>query len=85
MTEAERYLAKARESLASARANVKARRYNSAANRGYYAAFQAAVAALIHAGIRPDDDDWGHRFVMSQFSGKLIGGESCCQERSGEP
>jgi uncharacterized protein (UPF0332 family) len=72
VTEAERYLAKARESLASARANVKARRYNSAANCGYYAAFQAAVAALIHAGIRPVNDDWGHRFVMSEFSGRLV-------------
>ena len=72
MTEAERYLAKARESLASARADVRARRYNSAANRGYYAAFQAAVTALILAGIRPENDDWSHRFVMSQFSGKLI-------------
>ena len=72
MTEAERYLAKAKESLASARADNRARRYNSAANRAYYAAFQAAVAALINAGIRPADDDWGHRFVMSQFSGKLI-------------
>ena len=72
MTEAERYLAKARESLASARADARARRYNSAANRAYYAAFQAAVAALIVAGIQPANDDWGHRFVMSQFSGKLI-------------
>jgi uncharacterized protein (UPF0332 family) len=72
VTEAERYLAKAKESLASARADVRARRYNSAANRGYYAAFQAAVAALIQAGIRPENDDWSHRFVMSQFSGKLI-------------
>ncbi len=72
MTEAERYLAKANESLASARADYMARRHNSAANRAYYAAFQAAVAALIDAGIRPANDDWGHRFVMSQFSGKLI-------------
>lgn len=72
MTEAQRYLAKAKESLASARADNRARRYNSAANRAYYAAFQAAVAALIDAGIRPANDDWGHRFVMSQFSGKLI-------------
>lgn len=72
MTEAERYLAKASESLASARADVRARRYNSAANRAYYAAFQAAVAALIRAGLRPTNDDWSHRFVMSQFSGKLI-------------
>ena len=72
MTEAERYLAKAKESLASARADNGARRYNSAVNRAYYAAFQTAVAALIDAGIRPANDDWGHRFVMSEFSGKLI-------------
>jgi uncharacterized protein (UPF0332 family) len=72
VTEAERHLAKARESLASARADVRARRYNSAANRAYYAAFQAAVAALIQAEIRPENDDWSHRFVMSQFSGRLI-------------
>ena len=72
MTEAERYLAKASESLASARADARARRYNSAANRAYYAAFQAAVAALIRAGVRPANDDWDHRFVMSQFSGRLI-------------
>lgn len=72
MTEAERYLAKASESLASARADTRARRYNSAANRAYYAAFQAAVSALIQARIRPANEDWSHRFVMSQFSGKLI-------------
>lgn len=77
-TEAERYLAKARESLASARADVRAKRYNSAANRAYYAAFQAAVAALIREGIRPArkkndrQGNWEHRFVMSQFSGKLV-------------
>ncbi len=72
MTEAERHLAKAKESLASARADNRARRHNSAANRAYYAAFQAAVAALIDADIRPANDDWGHRFVMSEFSAKLI-------------
>ena len=72
MTEAERYLAKASESLASARADTRARRYNSAANRAYYAAFQAAVSALIQARIRPANEDWSHRFVMSQFSGRLI-------------
>ncbi|MEX0682998.1 MAG: HEPN domain-containing protein [Dehalococcoidia bacterium] len=72
MTEAERYLAKARESLASAEADVVAGRYNSVANRAYYAAFQAAVAALIHCGIRPESGNWQHRFVLSQFSGKLV-------------
>jgi uncharacterized protein (UPF0332 family) len=70
-TEPERYLRKSRESLASARADVRAERHNSAANRAYYAAFQAAVAALIDAEIRPQED-WEHRFVASQFSGKLV-------------
>lgn len=70
-TEPERYLRKARESLASAQADVRAKRYNSAANRAYYAAFQAAVAALIDNDVRPGEN-WEHEFVASQFSGKLI-------------
>ena len=70
-TEPERYLHKARESLASAQAGVRDKRRNSAANRAYYAAFQAAVAALIAFDIRPKEN-WEHNFVASQFSGKLI-------------
>ena len=72
MTDPERYLRKARESLASAEADVAAGRYNSAANRAYYAAFQAAIAALIHNDIRPAEKGWQHKFVITQFSGKLI-------------
>jgi uncharacterized protein (UPF0332 family) len=72
VTEAERYLRKARESLASASADVRAKRYNSAANRAYYAAFQAAVAALIHWRVRSVDTKWEHRFVSEEFSSKLI-------------
>ncbi len=72
MTDAERFLRKARESLASAKADVRARRYNSAANRAYYAAFQAAVAALIFYRVRNADTEWQHRFVANEFSGKLI-------------
>jgi uncharacterized protein (UPF0332 family) len=70
-TESERYLRKAQESLASAEADLEATRYNSAANRAYYAAFQAAVAALISQSIRPATN-WEHNFVTSQFSGRLI-------------
>jgi uncharacterized protein (UPF0332 family) len=72
VTEAERYLRKARESLASAKADARASRYNSAANRAYYAAFQAAVAALIFYRVRSADTEWQHRFVAEEFSGKLI-------------
>ncbi len=70
-TESERYLGKARESLASAEADVAAGRNNSAANRAYYAAFQAAVAALIRNGVTTSGA-WEHRFVQSEFSGKLV-------------
>ncbi|HUF52520.1 MAG TPA: HEPN domain-containing protein [Dehalococcoidia bacterium] len=72
MTDSERYLAKARESLASCRADVAAGRCNSAASRAYYAAFQAGVAALLHESIVPEAGNWQHRFVLSQFSGKLV-------------
>lgn len=68
----ERYLAKAQECLASAGADFAAGRYNSVANRAYYASFQAAVAILLASGLRPRDGSWQHRFVQSQFSGKLV-------------
>jgi uncharacterized protein (UPF0332 family) len=66
------YLAKARESLASAEVDLQAGRFNSAANRAYYATFQAAVAALIQQGVGPRGASWDHKFVISEFSGKLV-------------
>jgi uncharacterized protein (UPF0332 family) len=72
VTEAERYLAKAREALASCAADLAAGRYNSAANRAYYAAFQATIAALASIGIEARGGDWSHRFVMQHFSVTLI-------------
>ena len=70
--EAEAYLAKAHESLASAEADLAAGRFNSATNRAYYAAFQGAVAALIEQGVRPRGASWDHKYVISQFSAKLV-------------
>src|SRR5712691_1768890 len=72
--EARAYLSKAVESLISAQADSVAARYNSCANRAYYACFQAAVAALLAAGIRPASPrgEWSHEFVQSQFNGLLI-------------
>lgn len=70
--EAQRYLAKARESLASAEVDYAAKRYNSCANRSYYAAFQAAVALLIELGWVARGGTWDHRFVIAEFSGKLV-------------
>jgi len=72
--EARAYLSKAIESLTAAQADYAAARYNSCANRVYYACFQAAVAALLAAGIRPTSPrgEWSHEFVQSQFNGLLI-------------
>jgi uncharacterized protein (UPF0332 family) len=72
--EARTYLIKAVESLTSAQIDYVAVRYNSCANRAYYACFQAAVAALLAAGIRPASPrgEWSHEFVQSQFNGLLI-------------
>jgi uncharacterized protein (UPF0332 family) len=66
------YLEKAEESLVGAESEFTNRRYNNAASRGYYACFQAAIHALIQAGIQPARDQWGHDFVQAQFSGQLI-------------
>ncbi len=68
------YLEKAIESLAGAESECANRRYNNCANRCYYAMFQAAIAALIAAGIRPtgDRDRWEHEFVQARFAGVLV-------------
>ncbi len=70
----EEYLEKAEESFAGAESEYINSRYNNCANRCYYAAFQAAIYALAHAGITPPghEAEWGHEFVRSQFIGQLI-------------
>ena len=65
------YLAKATESLLTAESEFVNGRYNSCANRCYYACFQAAIAALLHEGIRPRGQ-WSHAFVQAQLVGVLI-------------
>ena len=70
---AEAYLAKAVESLAGAESEYANRRYNNCANRAYYACFQAAVAALVRAGIGPSGSGrYDHDAVQAQFVGELI-------------
>lgn len=68
------YLAKAQESLAGAESEFANGRYNNCANRSYYACFQAAIAALVQAGIQPRSPggQWGHDFVQAEFIGQLI-------------
>ncbi len=67
------YLAKAEESLAGAASELASSRFNNTANRAYYACFQAAVAALVEAGVRPGASrQWGHEYVQAEFIGRLI-------------
>jgi uncharacterized protein (UPF0332 family) len=66
------YLDKAVESLEGSESEFVNHRFNNVANRSYYACFQAAIAALIQAGIQPSGSQWGHDSVQSQFVGQLI-------------
>jgi uncharacterized protein (UPF0332 family) len=68
------FLEKAEESLDGADSEWANRRYNNAANRCYYACFQAAIYALVRAGIHPSGQqgEWGHAFVQARFVGDLV-------------
>jgi uncharacterized protein (UPF0332 family) len=68
------FLEKALESLAGAESEFTIGRYSNTANRCYYAALQAAIVALVRAGIQPPgtSNQWSHVFVPSQFEGQLI-------------
>lgn len=68
------FLAKALESLETAESEYVNRRYNSCANRCYCACFQAAIAALVRAGIGPRHSGgrWGHDYVQAAFAGHLV-------------
>ena len=63
---------KALENVDSAASELTNRRYNASANRSYYAAFHAAIVALLRKGIRPQGSQWGHSFVQAQFAGQLV-------------
>ncbi|MDO8617031.1 MAG: HEPN domain-containing protein [Dehalococcoidia bacterium] len=71
MEEADAFAEKAAESLASAGDDFAQGRHNSCSRNSYYAAFQAAVAALLLEGIRPARR-WDHEFVHSEFQGRLV-------------
>jgi uncharacterized protein (UPF0332 family) len=74
MDDASIFLAKAEASLAGAESELLQGRFDNCANRSYYACFQAAIAALITAGIRPPSRDgrWGHDFVQARLAGDLV-------------
>ena len=69
------YLEKAEESVAGAQSELANGRYNNCTNRAYFACFQAAVHALMEAGIQPPKGakHWGHDYVQARFNGDLIG------------
>jgi uncharacterized protein (UPF0332 family) len=64
------YLSKAKEALAGAESELAAGRYNNAAGRAYYAAFQAAISALIRESLIRTA--WTHEEVQALFAGQLI-------------
>ena len=63
---------KALENIDSAGSELSNRRYNACANRAYYAAFHAAIVALLREGIEPPGAQWGHAFVQARFAGQLV-------------
>lgn len=62
------FLQKARECIEAARILMEQGCPNSAANRTYYAAFQAARAAIATAGASTPGDKWSHESVQARFS-----------------
>lgn len=64
------FLAKAQENLEDAEQALATGRYNASANRSYYAAFQAAIAALAQESITHEKNP--HSWVQAQFSERLI-------------
>jgi uncharacterized protein (UPF0332 family) len=68
------FLDKAGESLEDARLAHAGGRYKNSANRSYYACIQAAIHALLAAGITAPGRGtrWDHGFVQGQFNGMLI-------------
>lgn len=64
------FLAKAKENVQAAEMLFESQLYNASANRAYYAAFQAALAALVAKGIATDRR--GHTTIQAQFATELI-------------
>ena len=64
------FLNKAKVNLQVAQICFDSGFYDACANRAYYAAFQAAIAALADRGRKSDKND--HKWVQATFSGELI-------------
>ena len=64
------FLNKAKTNLQVAQICFDSGFYDACANRAYYAAFQAAIAALADRGRKSDKND--HKWVQATFSSELI-------------
>ena len=64
------FLKKSHDNLILAKYCLENGYYDSSANRAYYAAFQAAIAALVAQGIT--NAKYEHKWVQASFSRALI-------------
>lgn len=64
------FLTKSQENLKAAELLLANQLYNASANRAYYAAFQAAIAALADIGFEPERKN--HDTTQSYFAAELI-------------
>lgn len=64
------FLKKAQDNLTLARYCLENGYYDASANRAYYAAFQAAIAALSAQGIT--NEKYEHKWVQATFNRALI-------------
>ena len=61
---------KAKENLKAAEILFNRNLFSASASRTYFAAFQAAIAALAHTGIY--NENYSHKWVQSAFNRELI-------------
>ena len=64
------FLIKAKENISAAEILFENQLYNASANRAYYAAFQAAIAALADLGI--ETGRISHESIQANFAVELI-------------
>ncbi|MEK7728530.1 MAG: HEPN domain-containing protein [candidate division KSB1 bacterium] len=64
------FLSKARDTLLAAQILLEKELYDSCANRAYYAAFQAALAAIASVGIKAEKSE--HKWVQATFNSELL-------------
>ena len=66
------FLLKANEGVLATEAAFEAGWYTVCARSAYFAAFHAAIAALLHAGIHDRRREWDHAYVQAAFAEQLI-------------